>query len=176
MQERDDTSVIAELECLQCRTRASVQLSGEKFKELSAAWKLTQECEVCGKSTEWSFAEASVEAAEQADFWDWLATTGEAFLPSLATVPHERRKEPRLYLRVLLRISSVRGEGEEVTSEDISKSGFCFSSSKAYPIGETIHVTLQTAGSLAPQTKTGTIVRSSTAQEGKTLYGVRLET
>jgi hypothetical protein len=174
-QNKGEGGITVELECLQCHARISAELSGEEFKKLSSAWKLAQECESCGKSTDWSFAEAAVEAEEQVDFWDWLATTGEAFLPSEAARQDDRRKEPRIDLQVPLRIAGAGGE-EEVASENISKSGFCFSSLRSYPIGETIRVTLQPPGASTPQTKTATIVRSSPVQGGKTLYGARLAT
>lgn len=173
---KDDAAITVDLECSQCHTHRSTELSAEKFKELSAAWKLTQECDVCRQATDWSFAEASVEAEEQLDFWDWLATTGETFMSSEAGPQHERRKESRVDLRVLLRVATASGEEEEVTSENISRSGFCFASSKAYSIGESLRVTLHPAGSVTPQTKTAILVRASALQEGKTLYGVRLAT
>jgi hypothetical protein len=173
-QGKGDTPVRAELECRECHTRTSVELSSERFKELSTAWKLTQECGVCGRSTEWSFAEPSVEAEEQVDFWDWLATTGEYFESSQAAPQHERRKEARVGLRVPLRVATLADEEEEVTSENISRSGLCFASGKTYAVGETLRITLQPAGTLPPQTKTATVVRCSTVQDGETLYGLRL--
>jgi hypothetical protein len=174
--EKGDTPIRAELECRECHTRTSVELSSERFKELSSVWKLTEDCGVCGKFTEWSFAEASVEAEEQVDFWDWLATTGEYFESFQAAPQHERRKEARVGLRVPLRIATLEDEEEEVGSENISKSGLCFVSSKTYSVGETLRVTLQPAGALAPQTKTATVVRCSAVQDGEMLYGLRLVT
>src|SRR2546422_6526139 len=44
--------------------RGRVDLTAEMFKELSASWKMLQNCGVCGEVTEWSFAEAPVEAEE----------------------------------------------------------------------------------------------------------------
>lgn len=174
-QKKSEAAITVELECLQCRTRNSVELSGEEFKELSAAWKLTGKCDSCGENTDWSFVEAAVEAEEQVDFWDWLATTGESFLPPDAARQDDRRKELRVDLQVTLRIAGAGGE-EEVTSENISKGGFSFSSLRNYPVGETLRATLQPPGASTPQTKTATIVRASPAQGGKTLYGARLAT
>ena len=171
---KGDMTIRVELECRQCHTQTSKELSSEEFKELSAAWNLKQECETCGKLTDWSFAEARVGGEEQADFWDWLATTGSSFMSSQTAPQDERRKEPRVDLRVPLRIATAAGDEEEVKSENISKSGLCFYSSKAYSIGETIDVTLLAPGALATQVKTATIVRSSPVQEGKILYGARL--
>lgn len=171
---KDDTAVTVELECLTCHERESVQLSAAKFQALSSAWKLDQECEACGKTTEWSFAEAAVEAEEQVDFWDWLATTGGYFEPSSAGPDDERRKERRIEARVPLRITTSDGAEEEVTSENISKSGLCFSSARTYRVGDTIQITVQPAGGLGPQAKTATIVRAGSPVEGKTLYGARI--
>lgn len=172
---KGNTAVTVELECLVCKARQSVELSSKKFKALSAAWKLEQSCGVCKKPTEWTFAEAVVAAEEQVDFWDWLAATGEYFEPGGETPQHERRKERRVDLTVPMRISSRGGDEGEVTSENISRSGFCFSSRRTYTIGEIVQVTLQPAGAVAPLSRTATIVRASVAED-KFLYGARLET
>jgi hypothetical protein len=172
---KGEAAITVELDCLQCHRRISAELSGEEFKELSAEWKLTRECDSCGRATEWSFAEAAVEAQEQVDFWDWLATTGESFLPPEAAWQDERRKELRVDLHVPLRLAGAEGE-EEITCENISKSGFSFCSLRKYPVGQSLRVTLQPPGASTPQTKTATIVRASPVQGGKTLYGARLAT
>jgi hypothetical protein len=174
-QKRSEAAVTVELECLHCHAHISAELSGQEFKELSATWKLRRKCEGCREDTDWSFAEAAVEAEEQVDFWDWLAATGESFLPPEAARQDERRKELRVELQVPLRIAGAGGE-EEVTSENISKSGFSFCSQRNYPVGGTLRVTLQPPGASAPQTKTATIVRASPVQGGKTVYGARLAT
>lgn len=173
---KGDTAVTVELECLACHARESVELSAEKFKALSSLWKIEQDCDACGGSTEWSFAEARVEAEEQVDFWDWLATTGEYFEPAAGAPQDERRKERRIEAHVPLYVTALDGGEEEVTSENISRSGLCFSSGKTYRTGETIQVRVQPPGAPGPQTKTATIVRASAPVEGKSLYGVRFET
>jgi len=169
---KPDLTISVELECLQCHTQTSKELSSEEFKELSTAWNLKQECDTCGTLTDWSFAEPRVGSEEQVDFWDWLATTGSSFVPPAPQ--DDRRKESRVDLRVPLRIATAAGDEEEVKSENISKSGLCFYSSKAYSVGQVVQVTLQAPDPLATQVRTATIVRSSPAQEGRTLYGARL--
>lgn len=174
-EKKSEAAATVELECLRCHARLSAELSGEEFKKLSAAWKLTRKCDSCGESTDWSFAETAVEAEEQVDLWDWLATTGESFLPSDAARQDERRKELRVDLQVPLHIAGAGGE-EDLTSENISKGGFSFSSLRSYSVGESLRVTLQPPGAPTPQTKSATIVRASPVQVGKTLYGARLAT
>ena len=168
-------AVTVELECLTCRAQKSVDLSPEKFKELSQSWKTIETCDKCDKSTEWSFAQAAVDETEQEDFWDWMAATGEVFEPEGAAQQDERRKERRLEVHVPLRIATSGGDEEEVTSENISKSGFGFSSSRTYEVGKPIRVTLQTPGAREATTKAGTIVRAGTGPDGRPVYGVRLE-
>ncbi len=172
---KEAKTVTVELECLNCRTHESVDLSPEKFQALSSSWKIDQECDTCGKSTEWSFAEAAVEAEEQVDLWDWLATTGEYLEGPGAGPQDERRKERRVEIRVPLRVAGAGGDEEDVTSENISKSGVCFSSAKTYAPGETIRITLQPAGAVTPLKKAATIVRVGAPEDGKVLYGARLE-
>lgn len=168
-------AVTVELECLTCRAQKSVDLSPEKFKELSQSWKILETCDKCDKATEWSFAQAAVGETEQEDFWDWMSATGEFFEPEGAAQQDERRKERRLDVRVPLRVASSVGDEEEVISENISKSGFCFSSVRAYGVGTSLRVILQPPGALNPATKTGTIVRAGTGADGRSVYGVRLE-
>jgi len=167
-------AITVELECLACGKRESLNPTSENFRALSSKWKVARNCRACGRRTDWSFAQAGVKAEEEVDFWDWLATTGEYFEPPQFQVQDEQRREPRVELRVPLRITRAGGEEEEVASENISQSGFCFSSLKPYAIGETLQVTLQPPGATVLQVKTATIVRSSPAREGATLYGARL--
>lgn len=166
---------MVEIECVTCHAQKSVELSPAKFQELSQSWKTREPCKNCGEVTEWSFAQAAVDETEQEGFWDWMAATGEFLEPAAAAAQDERRKEPRVDVRVQLRIASEGGTEEEVTSDNISKSGFCFSSSRGYQVGATIRVTLPVPGAHDPITKRGTIVRSVTGADGRQAYGVRLE-
>ncbi len=170
-----EPAISVELSCLECHARAEGQLSADEFRELSQTWKLSRKCQTCRKTTSWGFAEPEVEDEEQMDFWDWLANTGVYFEQGQAGVQDERRKEPRLGLRVPLRIAPASGDEEALVSENLSKSGLCYASARNYSVGETIRITLQPEGSLSPQTRNGTIVRLTKAEDGRNLYGVRLE-
>jgi hypothetical protein len=167
-----EVRVTVELECLECHTQTRVDLSAEEFRSMSSSWTRAQQCEVCRKPTDWTFAEAAVGMEEQADFWDWLATTGALFESQRSERPDERRKERRLDLHVPLHIASADGEEEEVTSEDISKSGLCFVSHKTYQAGDRLRVTLVLPG--APRSVNAMIVRSTAAEQGGSLYGARI--
>ncbi len=167
--------ISVELECLVCRARARVDLSGEMFKELSEFWQIGRACAACGKRTEWSFAEVSVEDEEQVSFWDWLATTGEFFEAHKPASHQEKRQEHRVELRIPLRLAAADGRVENVTSENISKSGLCFTSSRSYRTGDILQVTLEPPGAAASQTMAATIVRVAIG-DGRTLYGARIQT
>ena len=168
-------AVTVELQCLSCGSQKSVELSPQRFKELSQSWKIIETCDQCDLATEWSFAQAAVGETEQEDFWDWMSATGEFFEPEGAAQQDERRKERRVNVRVPLRVASSGGDEEEVTSENISKSGFCFSSPRTYGVGTSIRVILQPPGAVNPVSKTGTIVRAGSGADGRFVYGVRLE-
>lgn len=170
---RKDETVEVDLECLTCRAHARATISPPDFAVLSASWRIERPCATCDGTTEWTFAEAAVEGEEQADFWDWLAATGELFAPAEAPPHDERRKDRRVDLHVPLLVSSGEFE-EEVPSENISKSGVAFWSTRSYQLGETIRMTLKFPGSAAPQTKTAVIVRAGSRAEGRILYGARL--
>jgi len=172
---RNGKSVGVELECDLCQAHETVVLSPRKFKILSSTWHLDRECAECGRTTLWRFAEAAVSDNEQVNFWDWLAATGEFFVPSGAEPQHERRKERRVGLNVPLRIARLGGPEESVISENISRSGLCFTSSGPYTVGETIQVTLRPAGAAVPVIQSATIVRVSPATDGKLFCGARLE-
>jgi len=173
---RRESAVTVELECMTCQARKSVELSQEQFKELSESWKIRQACDGCGKSSDWTFAQAADEMGEEEDFWEWITATGEYFEPQGAPPQNERRQERRINVHVPLRISDpAGGEEEEVTSENISRSGFAFSSSRKYEVGKTIRVMVQMPGAQGPMTKSATIVRTAAGADGKTLFGARLE-
>jgi len=172
---QEDSAVTVELECMTCQARKPVELSPVRFKELSESWKIGKSCDVCGQSTDWTFAQAADEVGEEEDFWEWIATTGQYFEPQGALPQNERRGERRINVHVPLRLSGAGGEEEELTSENISKSGFAFSSSRNYEVGETIRVTVQMPGALGPMTKNATIVRTAVGAGGKALFGARLE-
>jgi PilZ domain-containing protein len=156
-----------------CHARQRAELSPEDFRVLSAAWRIERLCAACDRTTEWTFAEAAVEAEEQLDFWDWLATTGELFAPAEARPHNDQRKDRRVDLHIPLLVSSGEVE-EEVSSENISESGVAFWSARTYRLGETIRMTLEPPGSAAPQTKTAVIVRASPPSDARILYGARL--
>jgi CRISPR/Cas system endoribonuclease Cas6 (RAMP superfamily) len=99
--------------------RHSRVLSAEEFHALSTSWKLTEQCFASGRLTEWSFAEPQVRGEEQADFWDWLATTGEYFEPALSRPQRERRRERHVEVPTPLRIVGSAGEAEAVVSKSI---------------------------------------------------------
>jgi len=166
--------VTVKIECMTCHTQREVELSSEQFQELSQSWKIQETCERCGSLADWTFAQAAIEETEQQDFWDWMAVTAEYFQPETAPQQDERRKEPRHEVRVPLRVSSESGE-DEVTSNNISRSGFCFSSTRTYQVGQSICVTLALPGARDPVVRTGTIVRAGIGADGQPAYGVRLE-
>ena len=171
-----EPAISVELSCQECRAHDTAELSAAEFQELSRTWKIERTCKACQKRTSWTFAEADVEAEEQMDFWDWLATTGASFERSQAAPQDERRKEPRVGLQVPLRVARANGEEEALMSENISRSGLCFASSRNYTVGESLRITLQPEAAAGVQTRTGTIVRLTAAEDGTSLYGVRLET
>jgi len=167
--------VTVSIECMTCHAQREVELSPDKFKELSESWKTQETCENCNATTDWTFAQAAVDETEQEDFWDWMAGTAQYFQPETAARQDERRSEPRMEMQVPLHIRSDEGD-EEVTSDNISKSGFCFSSALAYHTGQMIKVTLALPGARGSVTKTGTIVRAVATADGRSAFGVRLET
>ncbi|MBZ5563507.1 MAG: PilZ domain-containing protein [Acidobacteriia bacterium] len=166
--------ISVELECLECHQRLWSGLSAGEFRSLTSAWQLARSCSVCGKLTEWTFTETMLGVDQPADFWGWLANAGVRFAPPIAPPQQERRQEPRAEMELPLRIATVGGDEEAVTSENISQSGLCFTSARDYLPGESLLITLKTAGAVAPTVKRGIVVRTSPAGPGLTRYGVRL--
>jgi hypothetical protein len=125
------------IECRKCHLVKLTPLSIVEHDVLGTSGLLIKECEVCGRSTSWSYSEPSTTTQE-----DGAA----ALQPSTETLEApkaaaNRRVHNRVALQLPIRVRSYFGMEEFARTENVSRSGLCFTSDKAYEVGEFLLIT-----------------------------------
>lgn len=165
------------LECLACHTRELAPLNDLELEVYLSSDRLTRKCQRCGASTIWR---QSLHETPVKDLAPTPASSRSAFQPS--PNPHtleagvrtrNDRAESRIEMKVpcCVRTPSY-GEDSGITA-DLSRGGFCFTSSNKYPVGSLIEASV-------PYTKGGAnifvvarIAWSRNMPEfGSTTYGI----
>jgi len=158
-------SVDALLECSVCRADEFAQLTLDDYRQLASRMQLERSCPQCGQPTAWRFG--VVEAVEE----DWGSPRREK-----VTAGAEKRRAKRLAIKLPVKIRLPEGAEELARTEDISKTGVCFSSSLDLQEGERIHVSVGYSEGSAVAEIEARVVWRREVEAGKTrLYGVRLE-
>lgn len=122
------------LACRVCQGMKLEPLSLVEVEVLETAGIFTRSCEDCGKPTPWGYAEKHLTiAAPPAE--DAMIAEGRR----VATIPDQRlRRRVALQLPVLIR--DYYGGVEIAQTENVSKSGLCFSSEKTYQVGQGVMI------------------------------------
>jgi hypothetical protein len=122
------------LACRECQGMKLAPLSVVEVEVLETAGLFTRPCEDCGKPTPWGYAEKHLTIAAPPGEDAMIAEGRRA-----ATVREQRlRRRVALQLSVLIR--DYYGGAEIAQTENVSKSGFCFSSEKTYQVGQGVMV------------------------------------
>jgi PilZ domain-containing protein len=129
---QDDSRGSALLECRTCHRNVVTAISLVELDVLMSSGLLTRECDVCGHPTAWSYAEQPRTLAPG---------TGEARLDASEATGAPQRFYKRAALRLPIQVRDYYGGAELTKSENVSKSGLCFTSEKKYEIGSGILVT-----------------------------------
>ena len=121
------------LECLACHTRELAYLDGFELEVLESNGDLSRYCRRCRDSTIWKKPFGSVSAAPSSST---AAPSSSTAAPSSSTAAaekgEEKRREARRDLRVIACIRS-REFGEDLAkARNVSRSGLCFESRRAY--------------------------------------------
>jgi PilZ domain len=126
------------LECRRCHASAFLPLSTVHYEVLETAGILSLPCEACKSESPWGYAEKKMELG---------VSPGEARLFAEAKALAEssgpaqnERANPRVALQLPVLIRDYYGGTEVLTSENLSKKGFCFLSDKNYFLGQGIVV------------------------------------
>jgi hypothetical protein len=124
--------------CQTCGTRRIVHLNAQQLTAYEASRRLTYPCDNCGKSTVW------VEPKQEVRKSPAVKIANPTRLAPTAESAHRenRRKHPRLAVRMPVCIRQAGSDDEVATTVDISRGGLCFTSSRAYPAGSYIQVAI----------------------------------
>jgi hypothetical protein len=117
------------LQCRKCLTTAVLNISLVEVDVLETAGILSWPCDTCGQATPWGYAEKDP-VAQQSLESSTVKPAGDLYF----------RKHRRVCLQLPMRIRKYSGDTEITKSEDISKGGLCFISSKHYYPGEGVLV------------------------------------
>jgi hypothetical protein len=158
------------IQCAGCHSQELAQLTMEQYRAASQA-SVRRPCGKCGKVTEWRFV--SKEARKES-VGPTPPSTREA--PSQGEQGEERRGAKRLTVKVPVRIRLQDGSEEVTKSENLSKTGVCFSASLDMKPNDRIFVTV----GYSPEgggSEIGAEVmwRRELAEAGRALYGVHLQ-
>jgi len=168
----ETSSCSALLECRRCNSVALTPLSLVENDVLGTAGLLSKECSKCGRPTPWGYTEKQVA----------IAPPGQEPEPSIKEIlepprpESNRRIHSRVALKLPVRVRSYYGIEEFSKTENVSKGGLCFVSTKDYEIGEGLQVTCPfdpRGHNIEVQAR---VVRRKTMKgfEGK-IYGIRYD-
>jgi hypothetical protein len=135
--QREEGMCAALIECRKCHAVKLAHLSMVEHDVLGTSGLLVRECEVCGSPTSWSYGEPST--AMQTD--ESGAALSSAETPGAQRAGANRRVHHRVALQLPIRVRNYYGTEEFTRTENVSRSGLCFTSDKAYEVGEFLLVT-----------------------------------
>jgi PilZ domain-containing protein len=160
-----EDSVDALLECSVCGAREFAHLTLGNYRELGSKMQLERSCPQCGRPTAWRFGFVEEEGEE------WSPAP-----PAEGKSGAERRLAKRLAIKLPVKIRLPDGRQEVARTEDLSKTGACFTSTLDLRVGERVHLVVgYSEGSTAPEVA-ARVLRRREFEAGKTaLYGVILE-
>lgn len=168
------------LECDQCHDVALTVFSMVEYDLLENCGWLPRKCNTCRAETNWVYSRNPTRAPEPP-----VPSEPEAPAPAplpVAPVPAapaptvssaERRKSPRVSLRLPMRVRNSKDVTDLTKSENVSKGGVAFTSDKMFEIQELLHVTCPYNPSGGDMEVPGRVVRrEEVAGTGRYLYGV----
>jgi hypothetical protein len=160
-------SVDVLLECAACASRELAPLALEDYRAMAERGSLERLCAKCGEATEWRFGFA--EGEEE-------ITAPPSPEEGARDAASERRRWPRQTVKLPVRIRAKRGREELTRTENISKTGICFSTDLALEEGEAIQVTVgYSPGTTEKEVPARVVWRRELGGPGRALCGARLE-
>lgn len=159
------------VECAACSSRELAQLTLEEYRAVITQGLVRRDCPQCGDMTDWRFGFAEAEAEEPVP-----AQPSALAATSPAGTGAERRRAKRLTIKLPVRIRLQDGSEEVARTENLSKTGVCFSSSLLIRPKDRILLTVgYTLGGPEEEIPARLVWRREIEGGGKALYGVRLE-
>lgn len=168
----DQEEVDALVECAACRCRELAQLTLEEYRSIVSEGSVRRDCPECGGMTEWKFGFVDEGEPEEAVPVQPSTAAPAAPLPPGA----ERRRAKRLTIKLPVRIRLQDGSEEVARTENLSKTGVCFTSSLMISPQDRLFLTVgYTLGSSEGEIAGRLVWRREIEGGGKAFYGVRLE-
>ncbi len=159
------------LECTACRYRELAQLTMEQYRTTATQSKVSRDCPKCLKSTEWVFGFAESPAGP-VPFPQGAARVDAA--PGAKEA--ERRRARRVTVKLPVRVRLQDGKEEIARTENISRTGVCFSSTLMMDVGERTLLSVgYTPGSSDPEVLARVVWRRVLDGAKAFLYGVHLQ-
>ncbi len=159
----DNVDVV--LECQRCRSRFAAQMTPDQFKSLSSQPALRRPCSKCAGTTDWSLRLSRGESRG-------AATPRSNGLPSPTSTGVDVRRSNRVNIKLPVRVRM-----EEVgETENISKTGVCFTTTLEMRIGDRVRLTVgYSPGSDAKEVSARVVWRRRAPGEQRAFYGAELE-
>ncbi len=166
-----EENIQALLECATCLSGEMAELTWAQFRIMASVGLLTRNCPKCGALTGWKFRPLEEDAEPR---------TPPSSVPGAPTEPPpvkaERRREERIIAKFRIHIRLEDGRAEGTTTENVSESGACFSSSLNMKAGGTVFVTYDFGqGETVDEIPARIAWRRDIGLRGKFLYGIKLE-
>jgi len=153
------------LECQRCRSRFMSQITPEQFKSLSSQSGLRRPCSKCAVTTDWTVTLSRGE-------FRGAAASRAGGLPSPASGGVDVRRANRVTIKLPVRIR-MEDVGE---TENISKTGVCFTTTLEMMIGDRIRLTVgYSPGSDAKEVSARIVWKRRAPGERRAFYGAELE-
>ena len=153
------------LECQRCQSRIAAQMTPEQFKSLSSQPVLRRHCSKCVGTTDWTLNLSRGESRG-------AAASRPGVLPSATSAGAYQRRSNRVNIKlpVLVRLEDV---GE---TENISKTGVCFTTTLEMTIGDRVRLTVgYLPGRDAKEVAARIVWKRRAPGEQRAFYGADLE-
>jgi hypothetical protein len=163
-------SVDALVQCAGCQAQEMAQLTLEQYRGASQG-AVRRPCAQCGKVTEWRFGPKEARKGTAAP-----AKPASRGAPSKSERGEERRADKRLTVRVPVRVRLPDGSEEVTKSENLSKTGVCFSASLKMKTSDRIFVTVgYSPDGSGSEFAAEVLWKRELDEAGRALYGVHLK-
>jgi hypothetical protein len=152
------------LECSRCHSKEAGRMTAEQYRTFGAQPVLRRECPKCGTSAEWTLSIARGE--------NGIEERLRPGVPPSSAVRADRRIANRVSIKLPVRIR-MEDVGE---TENISKTGVCFSSTLDLVIGARVWLTVgYSPGSHGKEVAARVVWKQRMEGQQRALYGVELE-
>lgn len=157
------------LECRACQSQGFWPVTLMEMEVLSTTGLINRSCGKCGKTTYWTFADASRRPRPFSPSEPVAPTPREAE----AKKKVEKRREKRMALKMPVLVRNAVGEEETTKSDNISKGGLAVSLAMDLKVGDQLQVVCPYTGSQDIPQKGEVRQRARFEFGGKRMYGIR---